>query len=61
MGKVGRGPLQAISVVDLPLARLRVNVEVFEVVVEVHGAGAQMPAKQRGVGGEHSGDLNIIP
>lgn len=61
MGKVGRGPLQAVSVVDLPLTRLHVNVEVLEVVVEVHGPGAKMPTQQRGVGCEHGGDLKISP
>ena len=61
MGQVGGGPLKAVSVVDLPLARLHVHVEVLEVVVEVHSAGTQMSAQQRGVSREHSGDLDINP
>ena len=61
MGQVGGGSLKAVSVVDLPLARLHIHVEVLEVVVEVHSPGAQMPAQQRGVSREHSGDLDINP
>ena len=61
MGQVGGGSLKAVSVVDLPLAGLHVHVEVLEVVVEIHSAGTQMPAQQRGVSREHSGDLDINP
>ena len=59
MGQVGRCPLQTVSVVDLPLARLHVNIEVLEVVVEVHGPGTEMSSQQGGVGGEHRGHLHL--
>ena len=64
MSQVSGCPLEAVSVVDLSLAGLHIHVEMLEVVVKVHGPGAQMPAQQRGVGREHSGhldiDLNIV-
>ena len=54
---MSRSSLQTISVIDLPLARLHVHVEVLEVVVEVHGPGTQVSAQQRGVSREHGGHL----
>ena len=59
MGQVSSGPLEAVSVVDLSLAGLHIHVEMLEVVVEVHGSGAEVPAQQRGVGREHGGHLDI--
>ena len=61
MSEVSGSSLKAISVVDLPLARLHVHVEVLEVVVEVHGSSTEMSAQQGGVSGEHGRHLNLSP
>ena len=59
VSEVGGRPLQAVSVVDLPLARLYVHVEVLEVVVEVHGSSTQVSAQESGVSREYGGHLHL--
>ena len=59
VGQVSCCPLQAVSVVDLPLAGLHVDIEVLEVVVEVHGSGTQVSSQHGGVSGEHRGHLHL--
>lgn len=46
------GALDAVAVVDAALARLGVDVEVLQVVIEVDGAGAEVAPEEGGVGGE---------
>ena len=59
MGQVGRCPLQAVSVVDLPLAGLHINIEVLEVIVKVHGSGTEMSSQHCGMCGEHCGHIHL--
>ena len=59
VSEVGGRPLQAVSVVDLPLARLYVHVEVLEVVIEVHGSSTQVSAQESGVSREYGGHLHL--
>ena len=55
---VGGGALDAVAVVDAALAGLGIDVEELQVVVEVDGAGAEVSAKECGVGGEDGGDVD---
>lgn len=56
---VRRAPLDAVAVVDPPLARLVVDVKVGEVVVEVDAAGAEVPTEQGGVSREDGRHVNV--
>lgn len=58
IGGVGGGPLNAVAVVDAALPRFSVHVEILKVVVEINGAGAEVAAKQGGMGGEDGGDID---
>ena len=58
VGRVGRGALDAVPVVDAALARLAVDVEVLEVVVEVDRAGAEVSAQQGRVRREDGRDVH---
>ena len=53
------GAFDAVAVVDAALARLVVDVEVLEVVVEVDAAGAEVAAEQGRVGGEDGCDVDV--
>jgi hypothetical protein len=55
---VSGSSLNAVSVVDATLAGLGVDVKVLQVVVEVHGAGAEVSAEKGGVCGEDGRDIN---
>jgi hypothetical protein len=59
VGAVSGGAFHAVAMVDATIARLLVQVEVRQVVVEVTVAGAQVAAEQRGVCGEHRGDVQL--
>lgn len=45
--------------VDSTLARLMVDVKVLQVVVKVDAASTEVATKERGVGGEDGGDVNL--
>ncbi|KAL8419057.1 hypothetical protein RB594_002311 [Gaeumannomyces avenae] len=53
IARVRRGALDAVPVVDAPLARLGVDVEPLQVVVEVDRPGAKVTSKKGGVCGEN--------
>src|ERR1051326_1581072 len=54
--RVSSSPFDAISVIDSSLARLCINVEKLQVVVEVNRTGTEVPAKQCGVSREDGGN-----
>lgn len=56
---VRRTPLDAVAVVDSTLARLVVDVEVGQVVVEVNRSSAEVATEESGVGGEDGGNVNV--
>lgn len=49
----------AVSVVDSALARLVVDIEVLEIVVEIDGARAEVTSEQGRVGGEDSSNVDM--
>ena len=51
--------LNAIPVVDAALARLVVDVEVLQVVVEVYASGAEVAAEEGCVGCEDGADVDV--
>ncbi|KAI6772502.1 hypothetical protein HG530_003460 [Fusarium avenaceum] len=53
--------LERLSVVNTTLACLSINIEPLEVVVEVHGAGAEVSAEKSGVCGEDRRDIDAAP
>ncbi|RNA24617.1 hypothetical protein BpHYR1_002665 [Brachionus plicatilis] len=54
---VGRGPFDAVAMVDAAVACLFVQIEIVQVVVEIAVAGAQIPAEQGCVCGEYGGHV----
>lgn len=59
VARVSGRPLDTVAMVDTPLAGLGVDVEILEVVVEVHVACAQVAAQQGGMGGEDGGEVHL--
>ena len=53
------GTLDAVPVVDAALARLVVDIEVLQVVVEVNGAGTEVAAEEGSMSSENCCDVNM--
>ena len=53
------GTLDAVPVVDAALARLVVDIEVLEVVVEVDGACTEVAAEEGSMGREDGSDVDV--
>lgn len=45
--------------VDAAFARFVINIEILEVVVEVHAARTQISAKQSSMGSKDGGDVDV--
>ena len=59
VGRVRCGSLDAVPMVDPPLACFSINIEVLQVVVEVNRAGAEVSAEQRSMGREDGGQVDL--
>lgn len=59
IGTVGCRAFDAVSVVDTSFARLVIDIEVLEVVVEINAASAEIPSEKRCVGGKNGGHVNV--
>ena len=59
ISRMGGGSFYAIAVIDASLASFRVHIKVLQVVVEVDGAGAEIPTKKGSMGGENGGDIDL--
>lgn len=58
IGRVRRGSLNAVAVVNTTLSSLSVHIKVLEVVVEINRASAKIATKEGGVGGEDGGNVD---
>lgn len=56
---MGSSSLDAVPMVDTTLASLSINVEPLQVVVEVHRTGAEISAKESGMGSEDGRDIDM--
>lgn len=55
---VGGGSFDAVPVVNTTLASLGVDIKPLQVVVEIHGAGAEVSAEKSSVGREDGSNVN---
>lgn len=61
IGTVSGCPFDTVPMVNLSFSGLCVNVKELEIVVKVDFSGAQVPAKERGMSRENSGDIDPSP
>jgi hypothetical protein len=56
---VGGRALDTISMVNATLSSFVIDIKVLEIVVEIDGAGAEVPAEEGCVCGENSGNIDM--
>ena len=59
IGRMSRGPLNAVPVVNATLSCFGINVEVLQVVVEIHRTGAKISTEEGSMCGEDGSYVHL--